>query len=60
MRNKLTDELAVCGLNAVLALAEHHPETINRLFLREDRFRAFTGVCKKLAERKRPYKVCTD
>ncbi|MCL1836113.1 MAG: RNA methyltransferase [Treponema sp.] len=58
MRNKLTDELAVCGLKAVLALAEHHPETINRLFLREDRFYGFTAVCKQLAQRKRPYKIC--
>jgi TrmH RNA methyltransferase len=60
MRNKLTDELAVCGLKAALALAEYHPETINRLFLREDRFPLFTKVCKKLAERKRPYKICED
>jgi TrmH RNA methyltransferase len=60
MRNKLTDELAVCGLKAVLALAEYHPEKINRLFLREDRFRLFTKVCKKLAERKRPYKICEN
>jgi RNA methyltransferase, TrmH family len=60
MRNKLTDELAVCGLKAALALAEHHPETINRLFLRQDRFNLFTKVCKKLAERKRPYKICED
>jgi TrmH RNA methyltransferase len=60
MRNKLTDELAVCGLNAALALAEFHPETINRLFVREDRFPLFTKVCKKLAERKRPYKICED
>ena len=60
MRNKLTDELAVCGLKAVLALAEYHPETINRLFLREDRFHLFTKLCKKLAERKRPYKTCQD
>jgi len=60
MRNKLTDELAVCGLKAVLALAEYHPETVNRLFLREDRFHLFTKLCKKLAERKRPYKVCQD
>ena len=60
MRNKLTDELAVCGLKAALALAEHHPQTINRLFLREDRFKMFTGVCKTLAERKRPYKVCEN
>ena len=60
MRNKLTDELAVCGMNAVLAVGEHHPQTINRLFLREDRFQSFTGVCKQLAERKRPYKICED
>jgi TrmH RNA methyltransferase len=60
MRNKLTDELAVCGMNAALALGEHHPLTINRLFLREDRLKHFTGVCKQLAERKRPYKICED
>ena len=60
MRNKLTDELAVCGMNAVLAVAEHHPLTINRLFLREDRLKSFTGICKQLAERKRPYKICED
>jgi TrmH RNA methyltransferase len=60
MRNKLTDELAVCGLKAALALAEFHPETINRLFLREDIFKQFTKVCKQLAERKRPYKICEN
>jgi TrmH RNA methyltransferase len=60
MHNKLTSELAVCGFNTVSALAEHHPETVNRLFLREDRLRSFTGLCKQLAERKRPYKLCGD
>jgi TrmH RNA methyltransferase len=60
MLNKLTDELAVCGMNAVLAVSEHHPMTINRLFLREDRLNSFTGICKQLAERKRPYKLCED
>jgi rRNA methylases len=60
MRNKLTDELAVCGINAVLAAAEYHPQKINRLFLREDRLKSFTGICKQLAERKRPYKICED
>jgi TrmH RNA methyltransferase len=60
MRNKLTDELAVCGFNAVKALAEVHPKTVNRLFLREDRLQDFSGLCKKLAERKRPYKICLD
>jgi TrmH RNA methyltransferase len=60
MRNKMTDELAVCGLNAVLALGQYHPFTINRLFLREDRLKLFTGICKQLAERKRPYKICDN
>ena len=60
MRNKLTDELAVCGLNAVIAIAEIHPDQINRLFLREDRLGQLTGICKQLAERKRPYKICDD
>jgi TrmH RNA methyltransferase len=60
MRNKLTGELAVCGFNAAMALGKHHPETINRLFLREDRLKSFAPVCKKLAERKRPYKICGD
>ncbi|QQO09763.1 TrmH family RNA methyltransferase [Breznakiella homolactica] len=60
MRNKLTNELAVCGFNAVHALGEFHPEQINRLFLREDRLPAFTKVCKQLAEEKRPYKLCED
>ena len=60
MRNKLTDELAVCGINAVLAVGEHHPLSINRLFLREDRLKSFSSICKQLAERKRPYKICDD
>ena len=60
MRNKLTDELAVCGLNTIRALSENHPEKINRLFLREDRLPLFTGLCKRLAERKRPYKLCEN
>jgi TrmH RNA methyltransferase len=60
MRNRLTDELAVCGYNAVAALGEYHPERINRLFLREERLKQFAGVCKSLAERKRPYKICDN
>ncbi|MDR1059218.1 MAG: RNA methyltransferase [Treponema sp.] len=60
MRNKLTCELAVCGYNAVSALGQYHPERINRLFLRQDRFESFTTVCGGLAERRRPYKVCGD
>jgi len=60
MRNKLTDELAVCGLNAALAIAEYHPETINRLFIRKDRLELFSGICKEFAAQKRPYNICDD
>ena len=60
MRNRLTDELAICGLNAVAAAGENNPDQINRLFLRQDRLKQFTGLCKNLAERKRPYKICED
>ena len=60
MRNKLKNELAVCGINAVLAVGQYNPLTINRLFLREDRLHLFTHICKQLAERKRPYKICED
>jgi TrmH RNA methyltransferase len=60
MRNMLTEELAVCGFNAVAARAEYHPETINRLFLREDRLKSLTAICKALAARKQPYKICGD
>ncbi|MDR2842205.1 MAG: RNA methyltransferase [Spirochaetaceae bacterium] len=58
MFNKLVEELAVCGFNAVRAIAEHHPETINRFFLTEERLPLFTDLCKNLADRKRPYKIC--
>ncbi|MCL2609923.1 MAG: RNA methyltransferase [Treponema sp.] len=60
MRNKLTDELAVCGLKAVTALAENHPERINRLFLREELIRPFGELCRELARQKKPYKTCGD
>ncbi|MCL1812811.1 MAG: RNA methyltransferase [Treponema sp.] len=60
MYNKLTDELAVCGLNAIRALSDVHPEKINRLFMREERLPLFTGLCRQLAARKRPYKICEN
>ncbi|MDR3343598.1 MAG: RNA methyltransferase [Treponema sp.] len=60
MDTTLTKELAVCGFNAVSALGELHPARINRLFLRADRLPLFTKVCKHLAVRKRPYKLCGD
>jgi TrmH RNA methyltransferase len=60
MHNKLVNELAVCGLNTVIAAAQYHPENINRLFLREERLPLFKDLCKDMAQRKRPYKICDD
>jgi TrmH RNA methyltransferase len=60
MRNKMTQEMAVCGYNAAAALAEFHPERVNRLFLREDRLKDFSKVCKLLAGQKKAYKICED
>jgi TrmH RNA methyltransferase len=60
MHSKLTGELAVCGLNAVTAAALNHPQSINRLFLREEMLPLFKDLCRELAQRKRPYKICDD
>ena len=60
MRNRLSNELAVCGFNAVAAIAEYHPDRIQRLFLREEHIKPLASLCKSLAEQKKPYKVCED
>jgi TrmH RNA methyltransferase len=60
MYNKLADELAICGLKAVMAAVERHPDSINRFFVREDRFDLFRTFCGQLAKRRRPYKFCDD
>lgn len=57
MKNKQFRELAVCGFEAVQALAEKHPEKIQRLFFTQDRARFFGPVCKALAVSKRLYRV---
>lgn len=57
MKNKQYRELAICGFEAVRALAEHHPEAIKRLFFTQDRARFFGPVCKYLASERRIYRV---
>jgi TrmH RNA methyltransferase len=57
MKNKQLRELSVCGFEAVRALAENHPERIQRLFFTQDRARFFGPVCKTLAAAKRVYRV---
>jgi TrmH RNA methyltransferase len=60
MYNKLVNELAVCGLNSVKAVAQYHPWNVNRLFLREELLPVFKDLCRDLAARKKPYKICDD
>ena len=50
-------ELAVCGFEAVKALAAEHPEKISRLFFAGSRAKVFGGLCKYLAQRKRLYRM---
>lgn len=57
MKNKQFRELAVCGFEAVRALADKHPEKIQRLFFTQDRARFFGPVCKTLAASRRIYRV---
>jgi len=55
MKNKQNKELAVCGLAAVQALAEHSPQKITRFYYMAERSRLFGELCKTLAARKAPY-----
>ena len=50
-------ELAVCGFEAVKALAAEHPEKISRLFFAGSRAKMFGSLCKYLAQRKRLYRL---
>jgi len=59
MRNKQHRELAVCGFEAVKALAEIHPERIQRLFFTQECARFFGPVCKTLAASRKLYR-CVD
>ncbi|GMO17871.1 MAG: RNA methyltransferase [Spirochaetaceae bacterium] len=54
------NETAVCSINAVRALAAVSPDEVRRLFIRKDRLEEFAPLCKRLAELKRPYKICDD
>ena len=50
-------ELAVCGFEAVKALAAEHPKKISRLFFAGSRAKIFGTLCKYLAQRKRLYRL---
>lgn len=57
MKNKQHRELAVCGLEAVRALAERHPDRIQRFFFTQDRARYFGPLCKSLSAARKVYRV---
>lgn len=60
MKNKLNNELAVCGFSAVKTLEKHNSERIKRLYFTEERAPLFGGLCKNLAKRKIPYNQVKD
>lgn len=60
MKNKSKKELAVCGFEAVKAIAKFHPEKINRLYFDETHKFDFGELCKTLAARKAPYNIVKD
>lgn len=60
MKNKLNNELAVCGFAAVKALEKKHPQLITRFYFSADKAPLFGGLCKKLASQKIPYNQVAD
>lgn len=60
MKNKSKNELAVCGFEAVKALAKKSPEKISRLYFNEERKKSFGEICKILARKKIPYNIAED
>ncbi len=55
MKNDIRNELAVCGFEAVKALAKNNPQKITRFYYTRDRMMDFKDLFKSLAERKVPY-----
>lgn len=60
MKNKKTNELAVCGFEAVRALAKVHPEKIRRFYYNDARKMSFGELFRSLAARKLPYNKVED
>ena len=57
VKNKLTRELAVCGLAAVRALLDRHPERVRRFFLDESLLSEFRPALRRFAERRVLYRM---
>lgn len=52
MRNKLNNELAVCGFAAVKKLEKKDSSRIKRLYFNQENAPLFGGLCKKLQNEK--------
>ncbi len=50
-------ELAICGMEAVRALADARPDAVRRLFFSEEAAPAFGSLCSHLATQKRLYRI---
>lgn len=60
MKNTQKNELAVCGREAVKALADKNPDKVKRLYFTQERMNEFGDLCKILAKRKAPYNKVSD
>ncbi|MBQ7881458.1 MAG: RNA methyltransferase [Treponema sp.] len=60
MKNKKNNELAVCGLEAVKALARNCPNKIKRFYCIDKKLHLFKDLFKYLASKKIPYNKITD
>lgn len=57
MKNKQKQELAVCGIAAIRALAAVHPQHIQRFYFDSSRTREFGELCRYLSQNRRPYNM---
>jgi len=57
MKNQQRGELAVCGIEAVLALARARPELVQRFFYLPERAREFGFLCSALAAARKAYRT---
>lgn len=57
VRNKLTRELAVCGIAAVRALLDRRPDSVRRFFFEASLLAEFRPILRSFAERKTLYRM---
>lgn len=60
MKNKLNNELAVCGFAAVKALAKEREQCIKRFYFAHERAASFGTLCRAMSQRKAPYNMVQD